>query len=86
MITAGLYNMSTSKNGGNSKWNDLSGVEKVSTIVSMLIFLALIVWAWVRAIKCSSKSPDSRAVHLLFATVDPILYLVFSYFIEGMCN
>ncbi len=88
MLTSGLYNMTTpnNNNGGNTNWNDLSTGEKVTAIVAMLIILALVVWAWVRAIKCSSKSPDSRAVHLLFASVDPILYLIFSYFIDGMCN
>ena len=86
MITSGLYNMSAPNNNGQRTWNELSTGEQVTTIVAMLIVLALIVWAWVRAVKCSSRSPDSRAVHLLFATVDPILYLIFSYFIDGMCN
>lgn len=70
---------------GGKPWSDLTPSEKVSSVVVLLLIIVLIVWAWVRALNCSSKSPDSRAIHLLFATVDPILYLIFSYFIEGMC-
>jgi len=84
MLTYTLTNNATN-NGGRS-WNELSTGEQVSVIIIMILVIALIVWAWMRALKCSTKSPDSRAIHLLFATVDPILYLIFSYFIDGMCN
>jgi predicted transglutaminase-like protease len=84
MLTFTLTNNATN-NGGRS-WNELSTGEQVSVIIIMILVIALIVWAWMRALKCSTKSPDSRAIHLLFATVDPILYLIFSYFIDGMCN
>ena len=84
MLTYTLTNNATN-NGGRS-WNELSTGEQISVIIIMILVIALIVWAWMRALKCSTKSPDSRAIHLLFATVDPILYLIFSYFIDGMCN
>jgi hypothetical protein len=84
MLTYTLTNNATN-NGGRS-WNELSTGEQISVIIIMILVIALIVWAWMRALKCSAKSPDSRAIHLLFATVDPILYLIFSYFIDGMCN
>ena len=84
MLTYTLTNNAT--NNGGRTWNELNTGEQVTTIVVLLLVIALIVWAWMRALKCSTKSPDSRAIHLLFATVDPILYLIFSYFIDGMCN
>lgn len=84
MLTYTLSNNAT--NNGGRTWNELSTGEQVTTIVVMVLVIALIVWAWMRALKCSAKSPDSRAIHLLFASTDPILYLIFSYFIDGMCN
>lgn len=85
MLTYSLYNTTISSTKGKT-WDQLTTPEKISTIGVIIIILAFIIWAWVRAIKCSSSNPDSRAVHLLFASADPILYLIFSYFIEGMCN
>lgn len=84
MLTYTLSNNAT--NNGGRTWNELSTGEQVTTIVILILVIALIVWAWMRALKCSAKSPDSRAIHLLFASTDPILYLIFSYFIDGMCN
>jgi protein-S-isoprenylcysteine O-methyltransferase Ste14 len=84
MLTYTLSNNAT--NNGGRTWNELSTGEQVTTIVVIILIIALIVWAWMRALKCSAKSPDSRAIHLLFASTDPILYLIFSYFIDGMCN
>ena len=84
MLTYTLSNNAT--NNGGRTWNELSTGEQVTTIVVIILVIALIVWAWMRALKCSAKSPDSRAIHLLFASTDPILYLIFSYFIDGMCN
>tara|TARA_Y100000389_G_C17461868_1_gene522372 strand:+ start:3323 stop:3571 length:249 start_codon:yes stop_codon:yes gene_type:complete len=81
MITlAASNNMTTSK-----KWEDLKTSEKIANVFVFLMIIGLVIWAWCRAYKCSSKSPDSRAIHYLFASVDPVLYLVFSYFIDGMC-
>jgi hypothetical protein len=84
MLTYTLTNNAT--NNGGRTWNELNTGEQVTTIVVLLLVIALIVWAWMRAVKCSAKSPDSRAIHLLFASTDPVLYLIFSYFIDGMCN
>lgn len=85
MLTYALYDTTTSSTKGKT-WDELTTPEKIVSIIVLLLVLTFIIWAWVRAINCSSNNPDSKAVHLLFATVDPILYLVFSYFIEGMCN
>ncbi len=57
----------------------------IALVVIIIIELALFIWAIYRALKCSQASPDSRAIHLLFATVSPVLYLVFSYAVEGFC-
>lgn len=50
-------------------------------VLSVVIVLEIALWIWaiVRAVHCSQATPDSRAVHLLFATMSPFLYLVFSY-------
>jgi len=68
-------------------WSELTTGEKVTGIVTLLLVLCLIIGAWMRAIHCSSPNPDSRAIHLLFATVDPVLYLLFSAFPDiGLCR
>lgn len=85
MLTYSLYNTSTVSTTGK-KWDELTTNEKVSFIAVCVIVLILAIWAYVRAMNCSSNNPDSKAVHLLFATVDPVLYLIFSYFLEGMCQ
>ncbi len=58
----------------------------IAFAVIIVLELVLFVWAIFRAIKCSQATPDSRAVHLLFATVSPVLYLIFSYAVEGFCR
>jgi len=75
---------------GNKNWADMTADERREHVASMSIGITilLIVWIWaiVRALRCSNKTPDSRAVHLFFATVSPILYLIFSYFVGGFCK
>ena len=60
--------------------------EKILTIIIFLFIIYLIVFAWYRAYICSSATPDSRAIHFLFATADPLLYIIFSYAVPGMCG
>lgn len=81
MLTLAAQNNLTT----NKSWNDLTTSEKIYNVIAVLIVLSLIFWAWSRAYKCSQKTPDSRAIHFLFASVDPVLYLIFSYGIDGMC-
>jgi len=85
MLTYSLYDTTTGSSKGKS-WDKLTNHEKVTLVVTLILLLVLIIWAYVRAMHCSSNNPDSRAIHLLFATVDPVLYLIFSYFLEGMCQ
>jgi uncharacterized RDD family membrane protein YckC len=54
-------------------------------LVAVMIWILLWVWALVRALECSSATPDSRVMHLFFATSSPLLYLVFSYTVQGFC-
>ena len=72
----------------DSNGNPTPGQQRnlnVALTVIVILELILFVWAIFRAIKCSQATPDSRAVHLLFATVSPILYIIFSYAVEGFC-
>ena len=82
-----MISLATSNNMiTNKKWENLTISEKIANVFVCLIILGLIFWAWCRALKCSAKTPDSRAIHFLFATVDPVLYLIFSFWIDGMCG
>lgn len=51
----------------------------------MLIYIAFFMWAIVRAVQCSSATPDSRAIHFLFAISMPIPYVVISILVPGFC-
>lgn len=53
--------------------------------VAISLYLILLAWAFMRAMKCSANSPDSRAIHLAFAMFSPLLYIVFSFFVPGFC-
>ena len=69
---------------------ELTPKEKANiTIAVSVIFLievALWIWAIIRALKCSQATPDSRALHLLFAIVSPTMYLIFSFTVDGFCK
>ena len=91
-----LLSAAKSANGnGNGNGNkdgcddDLTSDQKrnlaISVAIIIVVELILLVWAILRAIKCSQASPDSRAIHLLFAIVSPFLYLIFSYAVDGFC-
>lgn len=52
--------------------------------VGMLLVAILYIWAFLRALKCSQANPDSRAIHFAFASLSPILYIIFSYTVPGL--
>ena len=54
-----------------------------ATLMASVIYFLIFFLALYRAMACSSKTPDSRALHLFFATVSPVLYIVFSYVVPG---
>ena len=72
----------------NSETNQSSNNTSISIFITILflVIIYLIIFAWYRAYKCSNNTPDSRAIHFLFATTDPLLYIIFSYAIPGMCG
>ncbi len=77
----------TDSDNGNKKLTPAQQRNlNIAFAVIIVIELVLFVWAIFRAIKCSHATPDSRAVHLLFATVSPVLYLIFSYAVDGFCT
>lgn len=77
-----------SGNDGDTKKLTPTQQRNLNLALAVIVILELIlfVWAIFRAIKCSQATPDSRAVHLLFATLSPILYLIFSYAVDGFCT
>lgn len=90
MLTTTLANSSLnaikSSNGSDEDTQPLTNTEKILMVIIFLIIIYLIVFAWYRAYLCSSATPDSRALHFLFATADPLLYIIFSYAVPGMCG
>lgn len=72
---------------GNKDYNHMSAAQKRSYTITMTIVMVLwiifFLWAFKRAKLCSSSSPDSRAIHYLFAVVSPVLYVIFSYSVLG---
>lgn len=83
-----LANQNSKKNCDDD--DDLTPEEKknVNMAITVIVIIELILWIWAvnRAIKCSSSNPDSRVVHLMFATFSPLLYLLFSFSVDGMCQ
>jgi len=64
--------------------SDNTNLTIVYVVVAVLVF-TFIIWAIVRALHCSKAAPDSRAVHLLFAVISPVFYVIFSYAVSGFC-
>jgi hypothetical protein len=62
-----------------------SSADTALLVILIIFEILLFAWAIFRALKCSQKNPDSRAVHLLFASLSPALYLIFSYAVDGFC-
>ena len=81
-----LTTMTISTSSDDSKENNNTGSVNVDAVVVFIIELAIIIFAIMRALRCSSNTPDSRAIHLLFATVNPVVYIAFSYIFQGFCQ
>ena len=54
-----------------------------ATLMALVLYVLLFGLAIYRALICSSNNPDSKAVHLFFASVSPLLYIVISYVVPG---
>lgn len=78
-------NSKTEKSENNNDPTNNTSI-KIFIVIIFLVIIYLIIFAWYRAYKCSNNTPDSRAIHFLFATTDPLLYIIFSYAIPGMCG
>jgi hypothetical protein len=57
----------------------------IAVAIIVLLYLILIFWSITRALKCSQSTPDSRAIHILFCFMSPMLYLFSSYLVPGFC-
>jgi hypothetical protein len=56
-----------------------------ASVMASFIYIFVFVLALYKAMECSSNTPDSRAIHLFFATVSPVMYIIFAYFVPGFC-
>lgn len=83
-----INNSKTENSETNKSSNNTSNNTSIGIFITILflVIIYLIIFAWYRAYKCSNNTPDSRAIHFLFATTDPLLYIIFSYAIPGMCG
>ncbi len=72
--------------GSNDDPDSPSTGSTVVAILVILIWFAIFFWAVTRALQCSKKDPDSRAIHFLFCLTSPSLYLVCSYAVPDFCN
>ncbi len=75
--------------GATLTWRKAPGKKRqlaISYTIVMVLYILFWFWALLRAFKCSSATPDSRAVHFLFATVSPLLYIILSYWVDGFCK
>jgi len=78
------YALNTLRNSAlNSQTPDQKRMSTIAIVIAIIIIVLLYIWAFSRAMKCSSANPDSRAIHFAFASFSPILYIIFSYFIPG---
>ena len=66
-------------------WDDLTTSEKVSYIITttviLILYICIYVWALTRAAKQKNKP-----LHMLFALISPVAYLIFSYYVDGFNN
>lgn len=80
-----LFVLNAAKNNDN-KTDDEKKANNIAVAVTVLVYLIFWIWAIFRALRCSSTTPDSRALHLLFAVSSPLLYIIFSYTVTGLCK
>lgn len=75
-------------NMSKDDWDKLSDEEKrnrtISMTVSLLIYLAIWIWALMRAVRCGKG--QTKVMHVFFASVSPVIYLLFSYFSKDFCT
>lgn len=81
-----LFALNSSKADTNNETDDEKNAKKVITITVAIVYLVFWFWAVFRALKCSSSTPDSRALHLMFATISPVMYIILSYTVSGFCK
>jgi len=78
-----LMAVQNSRNKDLKSWDDLSDYEKnaymISSSLIIIVYITFFFWALMRA----AVAPKNKPLHLMFALVSPMFYLVFSYFIDG---
>jgi|688.fasta_scaffold00301_36 hypothetical protein len=57
---------------------------RIASAMAVVIYIMILVLALYRAMLCSNANADSRAIHFLFATVSPVMYILLSYLVPGL--
>ena len=66
-----------------SEIDDLKKQIQTATLIALFLYVLIFALAIYRALVCSSNNPDSKAIHLFFATVSPLLYIIISFVVPG---
>lgn len=77
------WKIAADKEGQMKQPKQVIAYQEQMSIITFMVFAALMTLAIYRALKCSKPAADSRALHLLFSTTSPIIYIVASYLVPG---
>jgi uncharacterized membrane protein (DUF485 family) len=81
-----LFTLNSMKSDSVNNTEDEIKSRHVITIISIIIYFIFFLLAIFRALQCSNITPESRAIHLMFATMSPVMYILLSYSIYGFCK
>jgi uncharacterized membrane protein len=81
-----LFAMKNSISNGDKPTKEEKRVQDIIMTIGVFLYMIFWVWAIIRALKCSNRNPDSRAIHIMFASVSPVLYIICSYYVDGFCR
>lgn len=85
-LTLIKYNSNCANNKVKSdESTDDENIPIAVLITVFILYFFILTWAILRALICSSPTPDSRALHLLFCFISPTLYLFCTYLVPGFC-
>ena len=79
-----LYGFNKLRDSNSSdKTNDYKP-NSVVMILVVILYIAILVMAYVRAYNNTIKGPsNSRVTHFMFATISPVMYLLLSFIVPN---
>ena len=88
MLEASLFapRLNYKKKSDDDDCDDGDDLNSNTVAVIVLVYMIILFWAISRALKCSQKTPDSRAIHFMFCFISPSLYLICGYYVPGFCS